>query len=155
MGTGSLIQDILILLKNNLLAVCFVVSLFIEFTPIKINPISAIMEFLLKPIRGDVKDMKEDMDNKIDAMEKAISEIKDDQDKNRFSVCRWEILSFASSLNNGNLFTEQEYLHVMDMINEYNILCEKCNLTNGYTDDAVKRINHHYEKYKNSGSKYF
>lgn len=155
MDGGSFLQDFLIIVKNNILGICVVVSLFVEITPIKVNPISAIMDFLLKSVKNDVKEMKDDIDEKIDIMEKSIIEIKDAQDKNRFSTCRWEILTFASSINNGQLFTDQEYLHIKDIIAEYDILCKKCNLTNGYTDDAVKRINNHYDKYKNSGTKYF
>ena len=153
--TYAVLGDLLLLMKNNLIGVVFLVSLVVEFTPIQVNPISAVMEFLLKPIREDVKDMKTDMDEKMNNIESCITKIQDTQDKNRFSTCRWEILTFASSLNNGQLFTEQEYLHIKDIIVEYDNLCEKCNLTNGYTDDAVKRINEHYNKYKDSGAKYF
>ena len=152
----TVLGDVLLLIKNNLLGVFFIISMFIEFAPLKINPISAAMEFLLKPIRGDVKEMKDDIDEKMDAVEKAIAEIKDDQDRNRFTTCRWEILTFASALNNnGQLFTAQEYLHIKEIIREYDELCERCNFENGYTNDAVEKINDHYDKYKDSGVKYF
>lgn len=151
----SLIGDIILLMKNNLIGVFFLISIFIEFTPIKVNPISAAMDFLLKPIREDVKNVKEDIDNKMDDIENKIAEIKDDQDKARFSTCRWEILTFASSLNFGQLYTEQEYQHIKEIIQEYNMLCVKCKLQNGHTDDAVQVITEHHNMYKGAGTKFY
>ena len=152
---GTLMGDILIFLRDNFIGVCVIIGLFVEITPIKVSPISALMEFLLKSVRKEVKDMKEDLDKKMKVLEENQKTIENNQDSTRFATCRWEILTFASSLNNGQLYTEQEYIHIKDIIKEYDELCKKCDFKNGYTNDAVEKINTHYDQFKNSGTKYF
>lgn len=150
-----ILGEVLSLIKNNLLGVFFVVSCLFEFSKVKINPITDAMEFLLKPIKKDVKDMKEDIDKKIGEMEKALGQIKSDQDKHRYTTCRWEILTFASAINNGQLFTEQEYQHILEIIDEYEDLHESHGFVNGHTDDAIAKIKTHHDEYKNRSAKYF
>ena len=157
-----ILGDLLNLLKNNLLGVFFVVSCLFEFSKVKINPITDAMEFLLKPIRKDVKEMKDDIDDKFesvdkkfDNIDKILEDMQEDNDNDKFATYRWEILTFASAINNGQLFTEQEYQHILDIISKYKYLHDKYQFTNGHTDDAIKKINEHHDEYKNSSAKYY
>ena len=85
----------------------------------------------------------------------SIEKIINDQDKYRFSTIRWEILSFRNDINNGNLFTMNDYQHIFDNYTEYEELHKKYGFTNGYIEDAIKDIKTHYEEHKDLNVKYF
>lgn len=147
---------------NGLLLAALVFGIFFEVTPFKINPISSLMEFLLRSVRKEVSDMQENITKEMgelktqdSKLEQLLNSIIEEQDKREFAHCRWEILAFANSLNNGQLYTEQEYQHIRESIACYNKLHEKYKFANGYTDDAIKRITDHHTEYKDSNLKYF
>lgn len=151
---------------NQILLILLFSGTVIEIVPIKINPITSIINFLMRTVKEDVNKqidiMKTDVDENIKSLkeqdaklEELLQEIKEDGDKRDFAHCRWEILTFANSLYNGSLYTTQEYLHIKDSINRYNELHEKYKFENGYTDDAIDQITKHYKECKDSGAKYF
>lgn len=119
-------------------------SIFFEISPIKINPISWLGEVFFKPVN-----------EKIDSLQESIDKIINDQDKYRFSTIRWEILSFRNDINNGILFTINDYHHIFDNYKEYEDLHDKYGFSNGYIEDAIKDIRAHYDENKTSNSKYF
>ena len=61
----------------------------------------------------------------------------------------------TSSIYNGQLFSEQEYQHIFEIIEQYNELHEIYKFSNGHTDDAIAEIKSHHDKYKDSNVKYF
>lgn len=157
-----IIGELFMLIKNNLLGAFFVISCFFEFSKIKINPISGAMDYLFKPIRTDISNMETDINERIQKMEEVdtnllniLQEIKDEAEKDRFITKRMEILTFASSIYNGQLFSEQEYQHIFEIIEQYNELHEIYKFSNGHTDDAIAEIKSHHDKYKDSNVKYF
>lgn len=119
-------------------------GIFFEISPIKINPISWLGSLLFKPVN-----------DRIDSLQESINKIINDQDKYRFSTIRWEILSFRNDINNGNLFTLNDYHHIFDNYKEYGELHEKYGFTNGYIEDAIKDIRAHYDQHKDLNVKYF
>lgn len=127
----------------------------IEKAPIKFNPISMIASMIFKPVNEKMDSVQKDFDSKIEDVQKIVNTIKDEQDRYRFSTIRWEILSFRTSLNNGDLFTEVEYQHIKDDYEEYKELHKKYGFTNGYLEDAMKDIDDHHDKYKDTNTKYF
>ena len=64
------LMDVLLWLKQNIFQIIVVLGVFFEITPIKINPISWLMKILFKPIREELKVMKEELNDKIDSVEK-------------------------------------------------------------------------------------
>lgn len=150
-------------IKDNIIVVILAIGTIMELTPqIKFNPISLVMDIVMKSVKDDIRDMKDDIDEnmdninkRIDQVEQIMDQIKDQQDRTKFTTWRWEILSFASAINNGQLFTEQEYQHIFEIMEEYNELHEKHGFVNGNTDDAIDKITKHHDKYKNGNVKYF
>ena len=108
------------------------------------NPISWLGSLLFKPVNTKIDDLKE-----------SINTIIKDQDRYRFSTIRWEILSFRNGINNGSLFTMNDYQHILDNYKEYEELHAKYGFTNGYIEDAIKDIRVHYDEHKDLNVKYF
>ena len=119
-------------------------GIFFEISPIKINPISWLGSLLFKPVN-----------EKIVNLQASIDKIISDQDKYRFSTIRWEILSFRNDINNGSLFTINDYQHILENYTEYGKLHDKYGFTNGYIEDAIKDIRAHYDSHKDLNVKYF
>ena len=119
-------------------------GIFFEISPIKLNPVSWLGAQLFKPVN-----------TKIDSLQKSIDKVIGDQDKYRFSTIRWEILSFRNDLNNGNVYTINDYHHIFDNYQEYEELHNKYGFTNGYIEDAMKDIKQHYDDHKDLNVKYF
>lgn len=68
---------------------------------------------------------------------------------------RWEIMEFSNSIENGNLHTKGEYLHIKDMCKSYHKIIEERGISNGIIDDEEKKISDHYEEHKDSPSLFF
>lgn len=109
------------------------VSVFVEITPIKINPISQCLGWLGKKINGQVLEKVEDLGKKLDATEKKI-------DENEIDRIRWEILDFANSCRNGRHHTKDEFDHIIQQNDKYHKILEEREMTNGQTELAFDYI---------------
>lgn len=109
------------------------VSVFVEITPIKINPISQFLGWLGKKINGQVIEKVEDLGKKLDATEKKI-------DENEIDRIRWEILDFANSCRNGRHHTKDEFDHIIQQNDKYHKILEEREMTNGQTELAFDYI---------------
>lgn len=108
------------------------VSAFVEFTPIKFNPISSFARWLGKKINGPLYE--------------AVAEIRDSIDDNEIDRIRWEILDFANSCRNGRLHTKDEFIHIIALNAKYHDILKKRNLTNGLIDLEYSYIEELYRK---------
>jgi len=102
---------------RNLWQIVVVASLFIEFTPIKINPLSAIFKWLGNALTGDIT--------------KKLDEITDEVRDNEKDRIRWEILDFANSCHNGRKHTKDEFRHIDKLNKKYIKLLQETKDTNG------------------------
>ena len=137
------------------LAIVVIGSIFFEISPIKINPITALVQFIFKPINDRIDTLQKDFDTTTGEIKDIVNQIGEVQDKHRFATIRWEILSFRNSLNNGSMFTMNEYQHILDDYEEYQNLHTQYGFVNGYIEDAIKDIKDHYEENKSLNVKYF
>lgn len=113
--------------------IAVLVSVFVEITPIKINPISHFLGWLGKKINGQVLEKVEDLGKKLDATEKKI-------DENEIDRIRWEILDFANSCRNGRHHTKDEFDHIIQQNDKYHKILEEREMTNGQTELAFDYI---------------
>lgn len=102
---------------RNLWQIIVVASLFIEFTPIKINPLSAIFKWLGNALTGNIT--------------KKLDEITDEVRDNEKDRIRWEILDFANSCHNGRKHTKDEFRHIDKLNKKYIKLLQETKDTNG------------------------
>lgn len=165
--------DVVLWFKQYALWIIAFLGIFVEITPIKFNPISWLTGLLFKPIKKDMSDMKDELNNKIDSVKTdlkvEIDSIKSDQQKynetinsliksnemTEISRLRWEILEFSNTIDNGQLHTRDEYRHIKDDSKRYHDLIKKYGLDNGVIDEEMEKINAHYEEHKDSTSVYF
>ena len=158
---------------DHIVAIVLVLSIFFEISKIKINPISTLMKWLLKPVRKDMDLMKEEINKNIDSVREEfkteIESLRSQQqsDANRIdslietnemseiSRLRWEIIQFSNSIENGQKHIRDEYRHIKDDYKRYHSLIEKYNLDNGIIDEEMEKINKRYEDNRTSSAVYF
>ena len=173
MDKSITVIDVLLWLKQYIFQIIVVIGNFVEITPIKINPISWLGKIIFRPIRDDMKQMKEELNNKIESVEKNLKEeieqVKAEQHRENsriddlirsnemaeISRIRWEIIEFANSIENGQLHIRDEYRHIKDDNRRYHHLIEKYDLQNGVFDEEMEKIEKHYEENKDTSSVYF
>ena len=115
-------------------AVLLILGLFVQITPVKVNPIS----WLGRQLNKDTLD-------KVCKLEKMI-------DNNRMKSIRWEILSFANSCKKHEKHSQDEFLHIIDIHSEYEDLCELNDFTNGVVDVEYSYILEVYTKCREEDS---
>ena len=102
---------------RNLWQIIVIGSLFIQISPIKINPWSALFKWIGNILTGDIK-------TKLDEITKEVR----DNEKDRI---RWEILDFANSCHNGRKHTKDEFRHINKLNQKYIKLLKQTKDTNG------------------------
>ena len=167
------LMDVFNFCAKHLLELIAFISIFIEITPIKIKPISFLLNLINKSVREDIsnldtsiksniedvknefiKDMKE-VKERQNLEEQKIMELIKTNEMNEISRIRWEIIEFSNSINNDQKHIRDEYRHIKDENRRYHELIEKYNMNNGLIDEEMEKINRHYEQHKESANVYF
>lgn len=115
---------------NNIWQLIVLGSLFIQISPIKINPWSALFKWVAQMLTGDLK-------NKLDSI---CEEVRTNE-KDRI---RWEVLDFANSCRNGRRHTKDEFEHIIELNKKYNHLLALTNDSNGVFEEEYKYIQRLY-----------
>lgn len=117
-------QQVVEWIGKNLWTIIIVVSIFIQITPIKVNPWSALFKWIGKTITGNAC-------SKIDSLIEKIEKIEKDVKTNEKDRIRWEILDFANSCRNDRKHTRDEFQHIVALNDKYKRLLSETNDTNG------------------------
>lgn len=136
-----MLQQVVEWIGQHLWQIVVFISLFIQFTPIKLNPWSALFKWIGKLITGDacakIDGLLEKV-NKIDSLVEKVDKIDRDVDKinqdvmnNEKDRIRWEILDFANSCRNNRKHTRDEFQHIAALNDKYKDLLEKTHDKNG------------------------
>ena len=104
----------------HLTEIVIVLGVFVEITPIKINPITSLLKYIGKSLNSDLKDEVDKLASKVD--------------ENEIDRIRWEILDFANSCRSGKKHTYDEFVHVIDLNKKYHKILKERGLTNGQID---------------------
>ena len=148
------------------------VSLFVEFTPIKINPLSWLFKALKEKVMEDVhkenqqihqeyEDINERLDNVVYTksrhydeivanlanMNKKLDSLYETIDENETDRLRCEILSFSSSIRNGDIHDQEEYHQIIKANDKYHAIIEKRGFVNGVIDTNMAYILDNYKKH--------
>lgn len=130
--------------------VILILSVFIQISPIKINPWSKLFKWIGKIIT-------EESNKKIDSLETSITEtntkvelettaIKTIINENEKDRIRWEVFDFANSCRNGRRHTEEEFKHIISLNDKYATLLKLTNDKNGVFESNYKYIKELYEE---------
>ena len=117
-------QQVVEWIGKNLWTIIIVVSVFIQITPIKINPWSALFKWIGKIITGNAC-------SKIDGLIDKVDKIEKDVKTNEKDRIRWEILDFANSCRNNRKHTRDEFQHIVALNDKYKRLLSETNDSNG------------------------
>ncbi len=105
-------------------ALIFLSTGLIEITPIKLNPLTAILSWIGNRMNGKLIAKVDNLEEKTDALERKI-------DMNEIDRIRWEILNFANSCRNGHRHTKDEFEHIISLHEKYNTILEEHDMQNG------------------------
>lgn len=116
-----------------------VISVCIEITPIKFNPISWILGFIGKRANRELFEKVDGICNKVNTLENNFKE--------RDAInCRIRILRFSDEIRRGVAHSEESYNQVMSDIDSYENYCKAYpEFKNNKTVVAKKRIKAEYE----------
>lgn len=134
-------NEILNWLSSNIVQIIIILSIFIQISPIKWNPITSLFNWLGKTITAGVSNQVEEMNKTIDNIQKQIYT----NEKDRI---RWEVLDFARSCRNGQDHTYDEYKHIIKLNDKYQDLLAKTADKNGVFDNEFTYIKELFAKYK-------
>ena len=119
-------------------------SVVLEVVPIKINPIQFILKWAGQSLNKNVEEKIESLDERLLAIENKVIQ-------NDLKLIRSTILDFANSLRNSRRHTIEEFNHIIELIDEYHLLCEKNNITNGVIDVQSQYIRETYNRLSHDG----
>ena len=119
-------QEVLNWIWSNIWQIIVILSLFIEITPIKWNPLSSAFKWLGRKLTARIED-------DLTAIHKEIEE----NEKDRI---RWEILDFANSCRNGRKHTKDEYQHILTLNDKYIQLLSRTHDKNGVFEAEYEYI---------------
>ena len=117
-------QQVVEWIGKNLWTIIIVISIFIQITPIKVNPWSALFKWIGKTITGNAC-------SKIDGLIDKVGKIEKDVKTNEKDRIRWEILDFANSCRNNRKHTRDEFQHIVALNDKYKRLLKETNDSNG------------------------
>lgn len=116
--------------------------IFFEIAPVKLHPVSFVLNWLGKKLTGDVRADLADLKARIEDTEKAV-------DFQRMAAIRTTILDFANSCRNGRKHSKEEFTHVLAENDDYEKLIEKYGIKNNvYHEDYtfIKLIYHECQR---------
>lgn len=117
-------QQIIKWISNHLLTSAIIFTGLIQIVPIKINPWSALLQWIGKTITGNAC-------GKIDGLITKVEGLENDIKTNEKDRIRWEILDFANSCRNGRKHTRDEFQHIVALNDKYKALLKETNDRNG------------------------
>lgn len=126
------------------LVIIFIVSSLVEISPIKINPISAITNKIVKNLTKDLVEKIDAINIKLDAHIKE-SEERDVRQRREF------ILDFANSCMNDRKHSKEEFDFVISECDKYEMYCKQNSIKNGVAEEAISAIHRIYSNcFKNN-----
>lgn len=108
-----------------------ILSIFVEVSKIKLNPWRMLFEFIGRALNRDVKKELDGIKGLIKTQGEYLKEIEMTVDMNEIKRIRAEIFAFADSCKMGEKHTEEAFLHIIDIHEDYRELIEKYCMTNG------------------------
>lgn len=141
-------ESILEIIKNNqgfIVTLVTVSSIFIEISPIKINPISALFKWIGDALNKDTREQLSSISTKLESVSDRI-------DKIEINDMRSTILDFANSCMNERKHTKEEFEHIIDLHTQYEDTISKKNMKNGRVELAFKYISDLYTSCLNENS---
>lgn len=127
-------------LVHNIIQVALIISIFIQVTPIKINPWSKLFKWIGGVITAESDKKINQLIETTDEMQKNIKTLQQNMDENEKDRIRWEILDFANSCRNNQQHTKDEFQHIITLNDKYEKLLALTGDTNGVFEAEYRYI---------------
>lgn len=126
---------------GSLAGVAALLSIFIEVTPIKVNPISSVLNWIGERMNRGLISRVNDLEKKVDTVVKVQNEIDEKFTEKNVINCRVRILRFSDELRRNIKHSQESFEQTLADIDEYENYC-KCHpgFKNNKTVVAQQRI---------------
>ena len=124
---------------GNILALCGVFGVGLEMAPVKLKPISWILQRA-----GHV--MNSELIKKVDNLERDFRNFKKEGDMEKINDIRKEIVDFSLSCQRQEHHTRDEFDRIFDRVDKYHDLLKNYAMENGKIDIEVSYINAVYSE---------
>lgn len=132
--------------KDNIWPILLGLSIFIQITPIKINPWSKLFEWIGSKINSDVKKDINTLTTTTKELKDTTEELEKNMMENEKDRIRWEILDFANSCRNNRRHTKDEFQHIIDLNDKYIGLLKKTKDKNGVFEAEYEYVKKLYKE---------
>lgn len=108
-----------------------IASVFVEVSKIKLNPWKSLFKFIGNSLNAELKKELDSIQGLLRAHSEYLKDIEMLVDMNEIKRIRAEIFAFADSCKIGAKHTEDAFLHIIDIHDDYTELLQKYDMTNG------------------------
>lgn len=120
--------------------VILLLSIGVEFTPIKVNPWSAIFGWVGSKFNKKLFDRLDEIDGKVDSLSSELSNHISESNAKEVKDTRRDILDFCNSCMNGRKHTKEQFEFVIKQCDDYETYILEHKMKNGVVDAAIKEI---------------
>lgn len=120
----------------------------IEFTPIKLNPISFVVKRLGNALNSGMYQRMDSIENGLKDLNKRVETVEREQlDAERMRYKK-EILDFAPKCKvYNNRLTKEDYDHIFQVEQKYHEVIKKLGVSNGQVNSALEVIKEKYKEF--------
>lgn len=123
------------------------ISIFVEITPIKINPISSFFGWVGKKANENLSNELNDIKNVVNSLDGEVKKVREVADERNAINCRVRILRFGDEILHDQLHSKESFDQVLADIDTYDSYCEEHpDFKNNKTVITTKRIMDVYEE---------
>lgn len=128
-------------LAKSAASILVVLSIFVEITPIKVNPLTKVFSWIGKKINGELI-------TKVSELETKVNKIGSEADERNAVACRVRILHFSDELLHDTKHSKEHFDQILSDIDDYEKYClEHPEFKNNKTVLAKQRIVNVYSKH--------
>ena len=118
----------------------FLLSIGVEFTPIKWNPWSAILGWIGSRLNSRLNSKLSEIDTKVDKLSNDLEKHIVESNAKELRDTRKDILNFCNSCMIGQKHTKEQFEFVLKQCDSYEKYIEDNKIKNGVIDAAIKEI---------------
>lgn len=100
-----------------------ILSVFVEITPIKINPVSKFLAWVGKKTNQELMDSVTTLDTRVSSLEGDVGKIQSENDERNAILCRVRILRFGDEIRRGLKHSQDSFDQVFSDMDEYDDYC--------------------------------
>ena len=150
------LQELICLFKDHTslwVAVLICLSLLIEITPIKINPLSWIAKKVGKAFNGEIMKEIGTIKTEVKGIKKDVADIREEAKEREATSRRTRILEFGDGILHGVDYSKEHWDTILMDISEYEHYCDDHpHYMNNVAEATIRHIKHMYDKHLDEDS---